>query len=50
MQLSLSQCMENQLLDESLFRSWRTGAHMEQFIADKDDDIDVSYLICTPGS
>ena len=40
---SLSQSMESQLLDESLLRLWQTGAGMEQFTADEDDDIDVSH-------
>ena len=31
---SVSQFMKNQLLDESLFRLWRTRARMEQFTAD----------------
>ena len=35
--------MESQLLNESLFRLWRTGAFMERFTSDEDDDIDVGY-------
>ena len=31
------------LTSRALFQLWRTGAFMERFTADEDDDIDVSY-------
>ena len=37
--------LESQLLDENLLRLWRTGAGRMCYLAEEDDDQDVSKLI-----
>ena len=39
--------LESQLLDENLLRLWRTGAGRMCYLAEEDDDQDVSsYKVC----
>ena len=37
--------LEGQLFDQSLYRLWRTGAVEEQYLAEEDGDVDVSFFL-----